>query len=153
MDKSMICNKTEWMRSLTDLREMGENLTHYALLYVDIKSFHTVNELFGFEEGDRLLHDTVMHFASSPLKPALCCHLVADRFVFLVKIEHICYDTLQEGLQFDWKVRNEEFPVHLTCGVYPITDQEELVADMLDKAVLAQHWVGIQSEKKLCYLR
>ncbi len=148
MEQPIINSRTEFEHSLADMHKMGRSLVQYALLYVDIKSFHTVNELFGTEEGNRLLDDTMKHFATSPLKPVLSCHLGADRFAFLVSEDAANHEVLKNALQYQWKVRNEDFPICFICGVYNITDGEESASVMLDKAILAHQWVDVQVNEK-----
>ncbi len=123
----------------------------FAMIFFDIHRLKAINDLFGMEEGDRLLvyiADKVRHIIGSN---GLLCRLTSDKYAVFVRTsehsaEHIAEMIINAVSSFD-------LPFELICnvGIY-ITGANSVSADkMIDRASLAQSSVKGSYTKKLNY--
>ncbi len=110
----------------------------YAMACFDVLRFKAINDMFGINEGNRLLRyigDTLNEVFGDK---AVLCHPGSDRFVFFAKLNEA---DLKEHIEnMCDKIKAFDLPFEIACnvGVY-VTSEEELSAEaMLDRAVLAQ---------------
>ncbi len=123
-----------------------EKAETYAVWYCDIKKFKFMNEILGYEEGDRVLISLANLFRDYGGPDTLYCRISADNFAGLYK-----YKTREEMEEWFQKLvtlfqnhylpYNKKIPMELSMGAYCIeeTDVEELSIDQIvDKANIAQ---------------
>jgi diguanylate cyclase (GGDEF)-like protein len=123
-----------------------EKAETYAVWYCDIKKFKFMNEILGYEEGDRVLISLANLFRDYGGSDTLYCRISADNFAGLYK-----YKTREEMEEWFQKLVtlfqnhylpfNKKIPMELSMGAYCIeeTDVEELSIDQIvDKANIAQ---------------
>lgn len=136
--KNLACFKHEAHRLL------APQPSRYAVITVDINKFRTINELHGFECGDRLIcaiHDILLRHID---RHELCAHGIADQFVLLCdrsdpealplrfarlfeELEHI--DLSASGLP--------SMAVTVHCGVCSINTYNHPIEAYIDHASLA----------------
>ena len=112
----------------------------YYLIYMDIERFKLLNDLYGMEEGDKLL----CWFGSqldreAELRGGLACRFRADNFA-------LCAPYEEEELRYVlWMLHNEarnyplDFEVVLNMGIYPVYDPSVSLSLMCDRAAMAAH--------------
>ena len=107
----------------------------YAIAYFNIQRFKTVNDLFGYEEGDALLRCAANTLAVSFLNPLAVARLEADRFVVLTKKKDMDLERLPELLHRTYNKGAIKLDIYGKCGVYFIPRHCSLsVSDMCDRA-------------------
>lgn len=133
-------------RFRSDARDLLQNAEsgRYAMVCFNILMFQYINELYGYQEGDRVLKaaGTVLHEA---LKDGeLMARTNADRFAAL-----LFYDGREEIRSRAMKIISDieakaykkeagmEYEIKMTAGVYVIEDTGELVDKMVDRAKAA----------------
>jgi len=131
----------------------------YAVVYSDINDFSYVNDNFGFDSGNQMLHDVAVGISSSPIVLS-ACRIYSDFFVSLVK------DVSRDAIITDIKRVNDNFTndqklkypasdLHLSTGVYFMTGPDVDITIAIDNADLARRSVkgvkeipcGIYSER------
>lgn len=115
----------------------------FALIYADINQFKTINDTFGFAEGDRLLkifHEVILQNISDDECSA---RVSADQFVIL--LHYNTWEELQERTKKIDDIMNllpqlltKAYHIVITFGAYIVTNEVKNVALMLDLANYAR---------------
>ena len=110
----------------------------YAMVYFDVLRFKAINDMFGMEEGDRVLCHAADLITRLIGKEELACRIDSDRFVFFTRtygdsLEHLI-DRLVDGLAA-YKL---PFAIACNVGVYVTVAQDVSAVSMMDRAILAQ---------------
>lgn len=124
-------------------REMSQN-PHLAanggcaMIYFNVLRFKAINDLFGMEEGDRLLA-FIGRTLSGYLRPQeIGCRISSDRFAAFVRTEDDGVRQLIDRLLGAVAGYDLPFETTFNAGVYT-TSENALTADaMIDRATLAQ---------------
>lgn len=115
--------------------------TQYALVRWDVARFKVYNDLYGMEAGDRLLSSLGAAMRVGLENHVLCARLEADHFACFLPFRSLNMDTLIERVRSWLRQYGEEFEFVPSAGVYVITDPEQSVSLMCDRALLAQRSV------------
>ncbi|MEG2405430.1 MAG: diguanylate cyclase, partial [Oscillospiraceae bacterium] len=75
-------NLARFYRDAEKLLHIGQS--KYAILTVDINKFKAINNMYGYETGDRILISIYNILKNQLMVGELLCRDVADRFVLLV---------------------------------------------------------------------
>lgn len=113
----------------------------FAILYMDIKRFKAINELFGAENGDAILRMIPNHISHSPLKPLVTARHTADRFVFLVDCANLDYDELTSLSTIKYDANGKTIMIYLHCGIYLIEDRKMDINSMCNRATIAEKFI------------
>lgn len=115
----------------------------FALVYANIDRFKLVNELYGDEEGDRVLREVHKVIDNELLSwDEVSGRIMADNFGMLVrfhsmnKLEHRL-NRLNEQLGHLCDEQGVSYGLRLFFGVYLVTNKEMPVSAMLERANLA----------------
>ncbi|MCL1797771.1 MAG: EAL domain-containing protein [Eggerthellaceae bacterium] len=129
----------------------------YSLWYCDIRRFKYVNDMFGFEVGDRFLQYWSASLANDARPGETFCRISADTFTVL------CYYDDSADLHHRFKKRNDllgsfpelqdkNFKPEMVAGIY-LLDEEDMKAPdinkMLNLANIAQKNVKPLSGKQM----
>ncbi len=113
-----------------------------AMGYSDINDFSYVNENFGYEAGDKMLHDFADVIRQTP--GTLCgSRIYSDFFVSLYRTENredMIKLFAERNSKFN-KRQKEKYPlsdIQISCGVYFIRSADEDIAIAIDNANLAR---------------
>ena len=118
---------------------------HFAILYFNIQRFKAINDLFGYEVGDGVLHQTVSRLKSSFLRPLVVGRIEADRFAALVNVNRLNLEKLPELMHRVYMRNNNKIDIYERCGIFYIPENCELsVSDMCDRAKLAKLYISNQ---------
>lgn len=131
----------------------------YAIVYSDINDFSYVNDFFGFDSGNQMLHDFAQEILKSPF--CICSsRIYSDYYVSFVKassrddiIENI--RSTNAGFNDEQKLKYPASDLHISSGVYFFSDSNVDVTIAIDNADLARRSVkgvkeipcGIYSER------
>lgn len=114
----------------------------FAILYFNLQRFKAINDLFGYEIGDAVLHNSANALESSFLKPVALGRMEADRFVLLADVKHVNLDKLPELLHGSYVRDDTKIDIFGRCGIYYIPKYSKLlVSDMCDRAKLAKQYI------------
>lgn len=110
----------------------------YAFVYFDIIRFKAINDLFGMEEGDRLLKYIAEVMVSTVKEEDAVCRMDADRFILLTRNRDAALERLVEAIVESVTAYDLPYKINCNVGVY-VTNSAKLSAEaMIDRAVLAQ---------------
>lgn len=126
----------------------------YCMVCSNLKDFKLVNELYGSETGDRLLIAQADMIRKTERESSASSRIYADQFCTLMPRSHLnerqfidnmsaVMDTILQGT----------FKIHYYLGVYDITDVNEPVWTMYDKAMLAVDEISGNYEENVSYYR
>ncbi|MDE5763396.1 MAG: bifunctional diguanylate cyclase/phosphodiesterase [Ruminococcus sp.] len=110
----------------------------YNIIVFDVKNFKLVNDVFGVDEGDRLLKEISRITADFGGKNCIYARLTGDRFAVFMPRSIFSEDKLlREFSVLDNFIEQSKFKIHIHIGVYEIVDTNLRVSVMCDHANLA----------------
>ena len=107
----------------------------------DIKGFKVINDLYGYEEGNRALRYVADKLAASVKGSGYCARMYADRFALCIPDTEENLRQLFETSERDCADYDLYYPLSLDFGFYRPDDTTVSVRLMLDFAQLAQRSV------------
>lgn len=124
----------------------------FYFLLSDVCNFRMVNELLGEEVGNELLIRQCRWLENHMTGCSVLGRYQADRFVMIVPLDAMkeeLFDDLLDDLSgtFSTKV----YHLHMHLGVYKITDKNESIRSMADKALLAIKRVKNNRDERVVY--
>ena len=129
-------NKKAFCRRTAEIIAQYPNV-EFEVMRLNIARFKVINDLFGEENGDRLLKYVAQFFKSIKLDPCVYGRLYADNFI-------VCYPTkgnvrghLINSLQMLAESFALDYRIDFYFGVYTVKDRELSVTTMLDRASMA----------------
>ena len=112
--------------------------SQYYMICTNIKNFKLVNDLFGSEKGDEFLKEFAKKLKNTHSKTILTGRITGDRFAILInKTEVDEIGALQKIKELEKFTVSLNYKLHIFVGIYKITDINENVSSMFDKAALA----------------
>ncbi len=115
---------------------------HYAIGYIDISNFKTINDFYGREQGDGVLKTVADRIHDLVVPDGIFARRFADRFVFMISyldVKSLAYivETYLSEMDFDMPGINETISIKCNCGIYEVDDYKENIDEMVDKAAIA----------------
>ncbi len=110
----------------------------YLMAFFDIQNFKMINDLFGFAAGDRTLQQLAASVENFVHDMGTCGRIMNDYFILCMPNSQKNVDDLIAVGRRNMEEFNEDFPVLLDFGFYVIEDPSLPVAQMMDRAHLAQ---------------
>ncbi len=134
-NRNAFCRKVDAL-----VRDNPENAFagKYAMVYFDVLRFKAINDMFGMEEGDRVLcyvADLIMRLLG---EDGLACRIDSDRFTFFTNTYGEALEQLIEQLLEGLTAYNLPFAIACNVGVYVTVDDQVSAVPMMDRAILAQ---------------
>lgn len=124
----------------------------FCIICSNIKDFKFVNELFGIEKGDRVLKRQAQIIKGWKSDKMLSARIQNDRFAMCIPKEDLCEDDLIEAVKMmQEEFANTSFHLHLFIGIYEISDRNESVSIMCDKANIAGDTIKDNYESCIAY--
>lgn len=124
---------------------IAEHNQRFMLLSGNVSNFKYINNIYGYEQGDKLLKSIADFFISDFDDCIVGCRMHSDRFLALVKIdddsEEQVGNDLQKLISKFIEMITPDFPlanIHLNCGAYIIRSEDENVSEIVDKAEMAR---------------
>ena len=109
-------NRKGFYRLATKVLEENAN-RKYAVLFFNIRRFKAINDLFGYETGDRVIRESVINMQNSSLKPAVLARTEADHFAALVDVENLDLSKLPGILHTTLVRGNIKTDIYGRCGI------------------------------------
>lgn len=109
----------------------------FAICYCDVLRFKMVNDMFGVEEGDKLLKFMALLWKEYAGEEGEACRVEADRFVVFV---HKKGEELEQMIKDYLKALSTyPIPYEIICniGVFVTTGERMSVRAMVDRAIIA----------------
>lgn len=132
-----IYNKEAFFKKAEELIQ-NDPQTDYTILCLDIDRFKIVNDLYGSEEGDRLLQFVGSRLKSGIAKTGVIAgRLVADIFACCYPGTKDSYEKIAEKVSLLFKSYPLDMEIVAAVGFYPVEDRSLPVGRMCDRAMLA----------------
>ena len=105
----------------------------------DFSNFQYVNEMYGYEVGDRILHDFAIALQEKCQNGVLFCRVTSDHFVGVLKedtVEKARDKYLEFTNTFVQKTnsRYDQCNLVIATGMYEILENDWSVSSMMDNA-------------------
>ena len=124
----------------------------YCMLCSNIRDFKFVNELFGIEKGNEVLvkqAEIMKEYASDDI---IAARINSDRFAMLIPKKSFSVDMILSIIhRMQDYFKDSSFHLHIFTGVYDISDLEEPVSIMCDKANLASETIKNEYKSNIAY--
>ncbi len=118
----------------------------FAILKFSIDHFRYINQSYGYSTGDEVLQDIARNLKTACGPAEVCGRIEKDNFAMLL-VHHTVEETdrhmeeIRESL-LSPALKKRINSVSFTAGLYLVTDRQEGIKQMLDKAMLAQQSVS-----------
>lgn len=117
-----------------------------------INNFQMINDLFGIEMGDEVLKQQADILKEKIRADYVYGRLIGDRFAMCVPKELFDMDNfIKKNTEIGKKYHNKLFGVYINIGIYEITDIDEPVSDMCDKAYIAIDGIKESNDCNVAY--
>lgn len=124
------------------IREGGRD---YVLVSLNLCNFKYINDVYGYETGDRLLAKMADYFRFQNPNAALGCRIHSDRFLILTDGRGLSDEKLYKRFSdrhksFCREVEREYAvnSIHINAGICRITDKNASFNELIDKAEIAR---------------
>lgn len=126
--------------------------TAFSILCSNIKDFKLVNDIFGIEKGNTVLLTQAKLMKNMESEKVICSRITNDRFAICMPQN----DAIENKVRFIVDALKKEFAhnsfhMHMYMGIYNITDRNEAVSLMCDKANIAAD--TIKNNYEMCLAR
>ena len=132
-----LLNRNSFFEEAKKLLQRYKNLPMY-MLAINTKDFKLINDLFGVEVGDEVLKTQATIIKGYETSRTVSGRITGDRFAMIIPKESFdekIFVSANERLKTLFEKSNYKF--HIYLGVYEISDINEPVENMYDKANLA----------------
>lgn len=132
-----ILNMSAFCEGVKQKLEENPN-TEYLMMVSDIKEFKLINDVFGRQEGDKLLNKVADLIADLAGEDRLFARLFADKFLLLLPKDEFVEDRVRKRTrEYLFIEENPDYPIINHIGIYEITDRSMPVTAMVDRAYMA----------------
>ena len=124
----------------------------YYVIYVDVRNFKIVNDIFGSDFGDYALNTIAEFIGSYKAEHFICGRLAGDTFGAAVPVDEFDADFIDQRLN-DFVVKRDAVEHHILIhlGVYEVTDTSIDVSVMFDRAHLALGTIKEDYNRHIAY--
>ena len=124
----------------------------WLLICSNIKDFKLVNDLFGLEKGNEVLKMEADLLKVQCGEGSVYGRTGGDKFAICIPKEEFKEQDFMDAIQtMGHAFNNDLYHLHIYVGVYEITDRNEDVSIMCDKANLAIKTLGENYDKSIAY--
>ena len=111
---------------------------NYSIIYINIKNFKIVNDIFGRKFGDNVLKQFGQWLQDKFKNTGVCGRLMGDTFgIFIKQCNYNEVSFLNDLSEFTIQGKNIKHSISVHISVYEITDKFVDIATMFDRAHLA----------------
>lgn len=126
--------------------------TPLHIVKFDIDNFKYINKFYGFEFGDTILKRIVESITPALHSGETLARMSSDHFVMLLHDASEARLTyLLSSTECGGGGKNDETALYFSAGVYTVSDKEESINLMVDKAATAAHEVKRDLGKRIAY--
>ena len=138
-------NRDGFVRKTENILKKNADRYQFAIIYFNIRKFYGLNDVYGYENGDRIIRSYMDRIQNSTLRPLALGRVAADRFQALVDAKNLEPAALGKLLQYQVKIGEEQVEIYGRCGIYYIPKQCKLdVSQMCDLAKMAKNKISNQ---------
>lgn len=124
----------------------------WLLICSNIKDFKLVNDLFGLEKGNEVFKMEADLLKAQCGEGSVYGRTGGDKFSICIPKEEFKEQDFMDAIQtMGHAFNNDLYHLHIYVGVYEITDRNEEVSIMCDKANLAIKTLGENYDKSIAY--
>ena len=135
LNRNTFCRRVEAaVQKNPEAARMGQ----YAMVYFDVLRFKAINDMFGMEEGDRVLCYVAELIDELSGENGFACRIGSDRFAFFTNTYGTALEQLFERLFEKLSAYKLPFAIASNLGVYVTADADVSAVSMMDRAILAQ---------------
>ncbi len=127
-----------------------------VMLSLDISNFKFFNEMYGFDMGDGLIKRCVEWFCIDNPDCVLAYRIYVDHIIMLVEAGNMTetelverYDLLNRTFSDEINQEYTAARIRIYAGAYFITDRDEEIKSMIDKAQYARRSIKINYSKTI----
>ena len=126
--------------------------TEYIIIYVDVKNFKVVNDIFGTDFGDEAIKGIADWIRNDLSDNARFGRLAGDTFGVCMPKKEFRHDFLEDVLS-KYTVKSEKAEYHLLihCGIYIIDDISTDISVMFDRAHLSLSTITEEYHNHIAY--
>ena len=137
-----VCNKDAFYRKTRAMIDQAPDVP-FVLIAFDVEKFRVINDIFGMEEGDRLLRHIASRMRSlyGGTRSATFSRIDADNFALCVPFDRDALASRSEDNNERLREYDLPFDLVLVYGLYIIDDRSLSVSAMYDRAVMAKRTV------------
>ncbi len=135
LSRKAFCDKVE---AIAQRENDKVNSGEYALACFDVIRFKAINDIYGMEEGDKLLKHIAESLSKSVKEGDAVCRSNADHFLVFTHTTGAELELMIEQILTDISLYGQTFEVTCNVGIYITEDAELTVESMIDRAVLAK---------------
>ncbi len=145
-----ISNKAAFLRDTEELLHSNPD-TKYVICTADINNFTAINDMYGFENGNKVLQFLAQTGTRFVEGIGVCARLDTDHFALCFPYSEDLLEELRRADFFDCHEISIDFPITLRFGIYIVEDIDEQVDKMLDLAAIAMSKEGDRSRNTFSY--
>ena len=117
---------------------------HFAMISLDVDNFQYLNDVFGYDEGDKALRFlwAKLHAFCGP--DEACARVYGDHFVFLARYERsidelsVRFNQMTVLLHEYQPADGEDYNFSISVGVYPLQSGDDDIDTMVNRARIPQ---------------
>jgi len=133
-----LLSREAFYEKVENILATDEEKNQYILLFIDIDKFKMVNDLFGYDEGNRILRFIGMRFGEwGEATETIVARLDADHFVGFTKKNSKYVTAFIQQLKEECERKFPELSIKFSCGLYNVRKNDVKAALMCDRAKLA----------------
>lgn len=138
-------NRSGFLRKTDHILKKNADQYQFAVIYFNIRKFSGLNDVYGYENGDKIIRSYMDRIQNSVLRPLALGRVSADRFHALVDVKNLELSELGKLLQYPVRIRGEQVEIYGRCGIYYIPEHCDLdVSQMCDLAKMAKNKISNQ---------
>lgn len=138
-------NRSGFLRKTEHILKKNADQYQFAVIYFNIRKFSGLNDVYGYENGDKIIRSYMDRIQNSVLRPLALGRVSADRFHALVDVKNLELSELGKLLQYPMRIRGEQVEIYGRCGIYYIPEHCDLdVSQMCDLAKMAKNKISNQ---------
>ena len=137
--------RSGFLRKTEYILKKNADQYQFAVIYFNIRKFSGLNDVYGYENGDKIIRSYMDRIQNSVLRPLALGRVSADRFHALVDVKNLELSELGKLLQYPVRIRGEQVEIYGRCGIYYIPEHCDLdVSQMCDLAKMAKNKISNQ---------
>lgn len=128
----------------------------YVLVYTDINNFKSINESYGYSEGNHILCILAENLASMLTEKETYGRISADKFIALLVYQNeemlsVRLSELNTAMNSIQKTLSDNYKISLIMGLYLIRDDDIDISACIDRANIARKTITDRHKTKYVY--
>lgn len=148
--KSGVYNKQTFLNKTQELIKNNPD-KRYSILLMNLDRFKVFNDLFGFDEGDKILEKIGDYLNHRVKGLSTYGHIYADHFVICTETENLNIEAICKETKEFFNNIHPNFDFIARYGIYQLKDSEEDVSLGCDRAELALNTIKQDFTERLAF--